>query len=56
MAYRFRTRHSRRKKTMSEKLEIGARRYVHNLEFYSWTNKNNVVGQNLTMKKIVIKT
>ena len=33
MSYRFKRRCRRRKKTLSEKFEIGAGRYVHDLEF-----------------------
>ena len=41
MSYRFKTRHGRRKKTMSERLEIGAGRYVHDVEFLPFNETNN---------------
>ena len=41
MSYRFKTRYGCRKKTMSEQLEIGAGRYVHDVEFLSFNETNN---------------
>ena len=52
MSYRFRSKSKRRKKTLSEKFEIGAGRFVHDVQF-SFSTKDDK-SLNYSSKSLLI--